>query len=252
VAKVRADQLLVDLDLAPSRARASAMILAGSVFVQDARIDKAGTLLPADAQLTVKSTHNPYVSRGGLKLAGALQSFALAPAGLRCLDVGASTGGFTDCLLQAGAASVIAVDVGYGQLAHKLRTDPRVDVRERTNARTLTAEAIGGGVDLTVVDASFIGLEKLVDSIAQCTRFGGALLALVKPQFQVGKAEAQRMQGVVRDDAVRARVFDEVRLALEAAEFDVLGFADCVIEGPKGNREAFVHARRRASSTVSR
>jgi 23S rRNA (cytidine1920-2'-O)/16S rRNA (cytidine1409-2'-O)-methyltransferase len=247
VAKVRADQLLVDLALAPSRARASAMILAGSVFVHDARIDKAGTLLPADARLTVKSTHNPYVSRGGLKLAGALQSFALVPAGFRCLDVGASTGGFTDCLLQAGAASVIAVDVGYGQLAHKLRTDPRVDVRERTNARTLTADSIGGGVDLTVVDASFIGLEKLAHSLALCTRIGGALLALVKPQFQVGKAEAQRMQGVVRDDAVRARVFDEVRLALEAAEFDVLGLVDCVIEGPKGNREAFVHARRRAS-----
>jgi 23S rRNA (cytidine1920-2'-O)/16S rRNA (cytidine1409-2'-O)-methyltransferase len=247
VAKIRADQLLVDQGLAPSRARAAAMILGGTVFVQDARIDKAGALLQDDATLLVKSTHNPYVSRGGLKLAGALQGFAIDVRGKRCLDVGASTGGFTDCLLQAGAAAVIAVDVGYGQLAHKLRGDPRVEVRERTNARALTGEAIGGPVDLTVVDASFIGLEKLAQSLALCTRSGGELVALIKPQFQVGKAEAQRMQGVVRDEAVRARVFEEVGRALEGVGFDVCGVQDCVIEGPKGNREAFVRAVRRVS-----
>src|SRR5262245_44576147 len=153
--KVRADQLLVQKDLAPSRARAQALILAGKVYVGETRVDKAGTLLSEDATLSVRGEDHPYVSRGGVKLAGALDQLGGDPGGKRCLDLGASTGGFTDCLLQRGAATVVAVDVGYGQLAHRLRIDPRVTVLERTNAKTLEPVTIGGPCDLVVVDASF-------------------------------------------------------------------------------------------------
>jgi len=244
--KVRADQLLVARGLAPTRARAQAQILAGAVYSGDARIDKPGTALPEDAPLTVRGAEHPYVSRGGVKLEGALDAFAMDVRDLACLDLGASTGGFTDCLLQRGARRVVAVDVGYGQLAHKLRTDPRVRVMERTNGRTLTAEAIGGAVDLTVVDASFIGLDRLLEAIARCTRGGGDLVALVKPQFEVGREEASRAKGVIRDPEVRARAIEGALRDVSAAGFDVLASADCVIPGPKGNLEAFVRARRRA------
>ena len=186
----------------------------------------------------------PYVSRGGVKLAGALDAFGVDPSGLRALDVGASTGGFTDCLLQRGAREVVAVDVGYGQLAHKLRIDPRVVVMERTNARSLTPESIGGEVDLTVVDASFIGLDKLIGAIRDCTRAGGELVALIKPQFEVGRTEASRSKGVIRDEAVREKAIVGALDGVAAAGFAVIAHSDCVIPGPKGNREAFVHARR--------
>jgi 23S rRNA (cytidine1920-2'-O)/16S rRNA (cytidine1409-2'-O)-methyltransferase len=243
--KVRADQLLVARGLAPTRSRAQAIILAGKVYVGETRIDKAGTTLADDAEIVVRGEDHAYVSRGGVKLAGALDAFRVEPRGRRCLDVGASTGGFTDCLLQRGAARVVAVDVGYGQLAHSLRTDPRVVVMERTNAKTLTADQIGGAADLTVVDASFIGLGKLIDAIARCTRGGGELVALVKPQFEVGREEASRGRGVIKDPEVRARAIADAIAATESAGFEVLGSADSVIEGPKGNVEAFVHARRR-------
>jgi 23S rRNA (cytidine1920-2'-O)/16S rRNA (cytidine1409-2'-O)-methyltransferase len=244
-AKIRLDQLLVARGLAPSRARAQAMILAGSVLAKGARLDKAGALVAEDIELDVRGAEHPFVSRGGVKLAGALDAFALDVHGLRCIDVGASTGGFTDCLLQRGAAHVVAVDVGYGQLAHKLRTDPRVTVMERTNARTLQAADIGGAVDLAVVDASFIGLGKLADALARCTRGGGELVALVKPQFEAGREEVSRGKGVVKDPAARARAIALAVDALRDAGFDVVAEADAVIEGPKGNREAFVRARRR-------
>ena len=159
--KVRLDSLLVERKLADSRARAQAFILTGNVYVAGHRVDKAGVLVPADASVEMRVPDHPYVSRGGAKLAGALDTFALSVQGLSCLDVGASTGGFTDCLLQRGAASVVAVDVGYGQLAHKLRVDPRVALHERTNARNLEPAQIGGPVDLSVVDASFISLRTL-------------------------------------------------------------------------------------------
>jgi 23S rRNA (cytidine1920-2'-O)/16S rRNA (cytidine1409-2'-O)-methyltransferase len=219
------------------------MVLAGEVFVGGARVDKAGALVDPGASVEVRATVQPYVSRGGAKLAGALDAFALEVAGRRCLDLGASTGGFTDCLLQRGAAHVVAVDVGYGQLAHKLRVDPRVTVMERTNARTLHPEAIGGRADLTVVDASFIGVAKLMPAIARCTRPLGDLVALVKPQFEVGRVEASRGRGVVRDEAVRAEAIAAAEQAVAAAGFDVLARSDSVLHGPKGNREAFVHAR---------
>jgi 23S rRNA (cytidine1920-2'-O)/16S rRNA (cytidine1409-2'-O)-methyltransferase len=192
----------------------------------------------------VRGPDHPYVSRGGVKLSGALEAFGVDVRGLRCLDIGASTGGFTDCLLQRGAAQVVAVDVGYGQLAHKLRTDDRVVVRERTNARTLTAEAIGGVVDLTVVDASFIGLGHLTPAIARCTRAGGLLVAMVKPQFEVGHEEASRGRGVVRDEGVRSEAIERALQAIGNAGFIVTQTSDSVLCGPRGNREAFVRAER--------
>jgi 23S rRNA (cytidine1920-2'-O)/16S rRNA (cytidine1409-2'-O)-methyltransferase len=242
--KQRLDNLLVSRGLAPSRARAQAFVLAGEVFVAGQRIDKAGALVPEDAAIEVRGPDHAYVSRGGVKLAGALDAFALDVRGLRCLDLGASTGGFTDCLLQRGAARVTAVDVGYGQLAHKLRVDSRVAVMERTNARSLTPEAIGGAADLTVVDASFIGLEKLMPAITACTRDGGTLVALVKPQFEVGREQASRGKGVIRDETVRSEAIGRAASAVARSGFTIVAQCDSALPGPKGNREAFVHARR--------
>jgi 23S rRNA (cytidine1920-2'-O)/16S rRNA (cytidine1409-2'-O)-methyltransferase len=244
MAKVRIDQLLVTRELAPTRARAQALVMAGIVYVEGTRIDKAGTTVPEDAEIDVRGGDHPYVSRGGVKLAGALDAFKVDPKNRTCLDLGASTGGFTDCLLMRGATKVVAVDVGYGQLAHKLRVDPRVVVMERTNARTLTADQIGGAVDLTVVDASFIGLALLLDAIAACTKVGGEIVALVKPQFEVGREEANRTKGVIREDGPRNEAISRVRDEMISRKLEVLGQSDCVIEGPKGNREAFLYARR--------
>jgi 23S rRNA (cytidine1920-2'-O)/16S rRNA (cytidine1409-2'-O)-methyltransferase len=243
---MRIDQLLVTRGLAPTRARAQALVLAGEVFVDGARVDKAGALVPEEAVAVVRGKDHPYVSRGGVKLAGALDAFALDVRGLCCLDLGASTGGFTDCLLQRGAAHVVAVDVGYGQLAQKLRADPRVTSMERTNARNLTAADVGGAVDLTVVDASFIGLAKLLPAVVRCTRPGGEVLALVKPQFEVGREHASRGKGVVRDEALRADAVARALESLGAVGFEVLGQHDSVLAGPKGNREVFVRGRRGA------
>ncbi len=242
--KARLDQLVVDRGLAESRTRAQALVLAGRVLVDGKRVDKAGSLVLQSAEITLKGETLPYVSRGGVKLAGAIDGFSVQITGLRCLDVGASTGGFTDCLLQRGARSVAAVDVGYGQLASKLRSDPRVLVRERTNARSLTPEDIGGVVDLTVVDASFIGLGKLLPAIARCTRHGGQLLALVKPQFEVGREEASKTKGVVKDPALRARAIERVATEVRDAGFRVLGERDSTLAGPSGNVEAFIWAER--------
>ncbi|HZU82233.1 MAG TPA: TlyA family RNA methyltransferase [Polyangiaceae bacterium] len=244
MAKVRLDQLLLARGLAPSRERAQAVILAGEVLVEKQRVDKAGALVDAGALVEVRAPDHPYVSRGGVKLAGALDAFGLDVRGSRCLDLGASTGGFTDCLLQRGAARVVAVDVGYGQLAHRLRVDPRVVVMERTNARSLTAAAIGGEVDLTVVDASFIGVAKLMPAVARCTRQEGELVALVKPQFEVGREHASRSKGVVRDEALRRDAVAGAIESIRAAGFDVLAQRDSTLPGPKGNREVFVRARR--------
>lgn len=244
VAKVRIDQLLVSRGLAESRTRAQALLMAGVVTVDGQRVDKAGALVKEEADVAVKGTDHKYVSRGGLKLEGALDTFAIDVTGKRCLDLGASTGGFTDCLLQRGATSVAAVDVGYGQLAQKLRDDPRVLVLERTNAKTLAPETIGGAADLTVVDASFIGLGKLVEGIVRNTREGGELVALVKPQFEVGREEASKGRGVVRDPEVRAKAIASAVADVASAGFTILGTCDCVIRGPKGNLEAFVWAKR--------
>jgi 23S rRNA (cytidine1920-2'-O)/16S rRNA (cytidine1409-2'-O)-methyltransferase len=242
--RIRADLLMLERGLAESRAKAQALILSGAVLSGTRRIDKAGELLPADAPLTTKERPR-FVSRGGEKLDGAIEKFALDVQGLVCADVGASTGGFTDCLLQRGAARVFAIDVGHGQLDERLRNDPRVTVMERTNARHLTPATLGEPVELVVVDASFIGLEKLIPALVAILAFGGRLLALVKPQFEVGREEATRARGVIRDDALRLEAVERVKGALGEAGFDVLADADSVLPGPKGNLERFVLAVRR-------
>ncbi len=244
MAKKRADQLLFERGLAVSRARAQALILAGKVHTSERRIEKAGELLDEAKELVVRGEDHAFVSRGGVKLEGALVHFALEVTGLRCLDVGASTGGFTDCLLQRGAREVVAVDVGYGQLAQKLRDDARVVVMERTNAKAMTPESIGGAVDLTVVDASFIGLAQLLPAIASCTKPGGKLVGLIKPQFEVGREVASKARGVIRDEKARRDAIESVLSDTAGAKFRVLGDVDCVIAGPKGNLEAFVFAER--------
>jgi len=241
--KQRADLLLVAKGLAPTRARAQAMLLAGRVYWGERRIDKSGMLLPEDAALELRSIDR-YVSRGGLKLESALLALRLDVRLATCLDIGASTGGFSDCLLQHGAAIVYAVDVGQGQLADKLRADRRVVVRERVNARYLTRADFDDPIDLVVVDASFIGIEKLLPAIRDILDVGGRLLALVKPQFQAGRDEARRARGVIRDPRVRAAAIASARARIAEAGFDLLGECDSAIAGPKGNIEHFVLARR--------
>jgi 23S rRNA (cytidine1920-2'-O)/16S rRNA (cytidine1409-2'-O)-methyltransferase len=244
--RLRADVLLVERGLAPSRAAAQAMILAGEVHTPSARVEKPGALLPADAALTVRGAPR-FVSRGGDKLDGALAALAaegLDVRGLRCADVGASTGGFTDCLLQRGAARVVAIDVGKGQLAHRLREDARVTVLEGTNARDLDAGDLPFSIDLVVVDASFIGLGALAPALFRIARPGGQLVALVKPQFEAGRAAARRGRGVIRDEPTRLAAIASARAALAAAGFDVIAEIDSPLRGPKGNLERFVWARR--------
>ena len=221
--------------------------MAGAVSSSGRRVDKVGTMLDADAPLDVVARSSRFVSRGGDKLEHALSdpAFAgVAVTGATAADIGASTGGFTDCLLSRGAAKVYAIDVGYGQLAASLRADPRVVVRERTNARDLTVADFAEPIDLVVVDASFIGLDKLLPAIARILRPGGALVALIKPQFEAGKDAASRGRGVIRDPEIRARAIDGVRRAVIAANFVIRGEADSAVHGPKGNVEHFLYATR--------
>ncbi|HZF47878.1 MAG TPA: TlyA family RNA methyltransferase [Polyangiaceae bacterium] len=243
---IRADALLVERGLASSRAQAQALVMAGKVTSGPKRVDKPGALLAPDAELTVAAGPR-FVSRGGDKLDHALDAFAqhgLDVKNLVCLDVGASTGGFTDCLLQRGAAKVIAVDVGYGQLAQKLRDDPRVESRERVNARDLGPADFSEPIDVVVVDASFIGIGKLIGAIARVIRPGGSLVALIKPQFEAGREAASRGRGVIRDEATRLAAIAAARAAVEEAGFAVVAEADSEVKGPKGNVERFLFARR--------
>jgi 23S rRNA (cytidine1920-2'-O)/16S rRNA (cytidine1409-2'-O)-methyltransferase len=239
---MRVDRLLVERGLVPSRERAQRLIMAGAVLVADRPVTKPGAMVPDDAPVRLREADSPYVSRGGEKLAGALEAFGLEVGGCVALDVGASTGGFTDCLLQRGARRVYAVDVGYGQLAWRLRQDPRVVLRERTNARTLDAGALPEVVDLAVVDVSFISLALVLPGVAACLRAGGTIVALVKPQFEVGRGRVER-GGVVRDPSARAAAVAAVRRAAEAIPLEVLGESESVLPGPKGNREVFLHMR---------
>jgi len=233
----RADLALVERGLAPSRARAQALILAGRVFSGEKRVDKAGDSIAADAPLDVRGGDHPWVSRGGLKLAHALAHFALDPSGRICLDVGASTGGFTDVLLAGGAARVYAVDVGHGQLAWKLRNDPRVVVLERTNARNLTADLVPERPAAIVCDASFIGLATVLAVPLMLAAPAAWLVALVKPQFEVGKGRVGK-GGVVRDPALHEEVCTRARDWLAAQPgWRVLGLTESPITGPEGNRE---------------
>ncbi|MCK6449605.1 MAG: TlyA family RNA methyltransferase [Alphaproteobacteria bacterium] len=245
--KRRLDHLLVERGLADSRSRAQAVIMAGLVTVGGKRADKAGALVAADAAIAVKGKEHPYVSRGGLKLAAALDRFAIDPKGLVCLDIGASTGGFTDVLLRRGATRVYAVDVGHGQLAWSLRGDPRVVVLERTNARRLTRDQVPEAPGLIVCDASFIGLETVLPASLALAAPGAVVIALIKPQFEVGPGKVGK-GGIVRDPELHRQVCDRISAWLGAQPgWSVLGVAPSPIEGADGNREFLIAARRAAT-----
>ncbi|MHB1204866.1 MAG: TlyA family RNA methyltransferase [Rhodospirillaceae bacterium] len=240
-AKSRLDQALVDRGLAESRTKAQALIMAGLVFAGETRLTSAGGKIAADVELTVKGQPHPWVSRGGMKLAHGLAHFGLSPEGRICVDVGASTGGFTDVLLTHGALKVYAVDVGYGQLAHKLRTDPRVVVLERTNARALDAALIPDPIDVVVCDASFIGLRTVLPAALALAKPNAWLIALIKPQFEVGKDRVGK-NGVVRDPALHEEVCCTTESWLGDQGWKVLGITPSPITGPAGNVEFLIGA----------
>jgi 23S rRNA (cytidine1920-2'-O)/16S rRNA (cytidine1409-2'-O)-methyltransferase len=240
--KRRADQLVVDRGLAESRAKAQALILAGVVFAGDRRIDKAGEALAETADIEVRGRDHPWVSRGGLKLAHALDHFDIDVTGLVALDIGSSTGGFVDVLLAHGALRVHAVDVGRGQLAWKLRQDPRVVVREGVNARYLTADEIGDPVDLVTCDASFIGLATVLPAALALAKPSAQLVALIKPQFEAGPGAVGK-GGVVRDPEVHRAVCDAAAAWVTSQGWEVVGITDSPITGPAGNKEFLLYAR---------
>jgi 23S rRNA (cytidine1920-2'-O)/16S rRNA (cytidine1409-2'-O)-methyltransferase len=239
--KLRADLVLVAQGLAESRTRAQALILAGNVFLGDRRVSKAGDLIAEDAALTIKGRDHPWVSRGGVKLAHGLDRFGFDVTGAIGLDVGSSTGGFTDVLLTRGAARVYAIDVGTNQLAWKLRSDPRVVVHEQTNARTLSTEIVPEAVDIIVCDASFIALSKVLDAALELARPGAMLVALVKPQFEAGRGEVGK-GGVVRAPLVHQRVCDEAAAWIASRGWAVVGIETSPITGPEGNVEFLLAA----------
>jgi 23S rRNA (cytidine1920-2'-O)/16S rRNA (cytidine1409-2'-O)-methyltransferase len=242
VEKIRLDQLLMDRGLVESRTKAQAVIMAGLVFSGEQRLDTAGAKVSAELPITLRGQQHPWVSRGGLKLAHGLDHFKFDPTGRTCLDVGASTGGFTDVLLTNGAAKVYAVDVGYGQLAYKLRVDPRVVVLERTNARNLEATQIPDPVGAVVCDASFIGLRTVLPAALSLATSGAWLIALIKPQFEVGKERVGK-KGVVRDPALHQEVCDTISHWLnEQHDWTVAGISPSPITGPEGNVEFLIGA----------
>jgi len=238
--KIRLDQLLLKQGLAPTLKKAQALIAAGQVLANDRPADKVGSLFAEDTKIRLKGKTCPYVSRGGLKLAAGLEYFQLDPSGFICADIGASTGGFTDCLLQHGAARVYAIDVGYGQLAWKLRQDPRVMIMERTNARNLQAADLGEPLNLAVIDASFISLKTLLPPLLALFSGPIRVLALIKPQFEVGKGRLAT-GGVVRDSDLHEKVVDEIREFADGLGLIPVGVCPSPILGPKGNREFLIY-----------
>jgi len=242
--KVRLDELLVLRGMAENRSRAKALILSGTVFRGVERLDKAGTPIEESAEITVKEKEHPYVSRGGMKLAAALEYFKIDVKGKRALDIGASTGGFTDCLLQNGAESVLALEVGKGQLDWKLRNDERVKVVEKFNARELSPEAIGEMFDVVVIDVSFISLELVLGPAQSVTLPGGIIIALLKPQFEAGRAEADRGRGVIKDKAVREKAVAKIAAHGSELGLESLGRMESPVKGAKGNVEYLLAFRR--------
>lgn len=240
--KIRLDQLIVDRGLAESKTRAQALVMAGHVFVGDVKAQKPGQQIAEDADVSIKGSDHPWVSRGGIKLAHALESFDINVQGTVAIDVGSSTGGFTDVLLTNGASRVYAVDSGTNQLAWKLRQDPRVIVHEQTSARIVTDAHIPEPVDIIVCDASFIGLSKVLERPLSFARPGAQLVALIKPQFEAGRDEVGK-GGVVRDPKVHQRVCDEVKLWLVEKGWTVHGLTTSPITGPQGNVEFLVWAQ---------
>jgi 23S rRNA (cytidine1920-2'-O)/16S rRNA (cytidine1409-2'-O)-methyltransferase len=244
-AAARLDTVLVSRGLVATRERARALILAGQVRVNGQAATKAGTAVADDAEITLAVRDHPYVGRGGLKLAHALDAFAVVPAGVTALDIGASTGGFTDVLLQRGAAKVVALDVGHGQLDWKIRNDPRVVVLERLNARTLTAAQLpeeARTFALVTIDVSFISLRQILPVLPPLLTGGADVIALVKPQFEAGRDEVGK-GGIVRDDAVHRRVVEEVTAAASDLGFSRLAVVESPITGMEGNREFLMHLR---------
>jgi len=238
----RLDVLLVERGLVDTRARARALIMAGSVFVAGERVDKAGAIVKADAEIVLKGETLKYVSRGGLKLEAALDAFGVDVTGMTAVDIGSSTGGFTDCLLQRGASKVYAIDAGRGQLDWKLRNDPRVVSMEKFNARYLTPEDIGGEpAGIAVVDVSFISLTKIIPPAAGILAPGGVLIALIKPQFEVGKGEVGK-GGIVRDEAKRREVVDKITAFVSGLGLEVRGVVESPITGADGNVEYLICA----------
>lgn len=243
-AKLRLDQLLVDRGLAETRTKAQAVILAGQVFSGERRLDKPGQPVAADTEITLRGAPHPWVSRGALKLVGALDHFGLDVAGRVAIDVGSSTGGFTEVLLARGAAKVYAVDVGKGQLAWALRNDPRVAVMEGVNARHLTAESFAEPFDMVVCDASFIGLATVLPAVLNLARPGALLVALIKPQFEVGKGRVGK-GGIVREPELHAEVCQRIQAWLaDEMKWTVIGLTDSPITGQDGNREFLIAARK--------
>lgn len=236
--KERIDKLLADRGFADSRAKAQAMVMAGVVLVDERRIEKASEMIGPDAVIRIKgeSAESRFVGRGGLKLEAALQHFEIVPSGFRCLDVGSSTGGFTDCLLQYRAASVVALDVGTNQLVWKLRSDPRVEVRENTNARSLTPADFTAPFDLIVVDVSFISVTKFLSNLRELLAPDGRLIVLIKPQFEVGKGEVGK-GGIVRESEKHEAVVEKINAAAEDVGLKVVGVIDSPILGAEGNKE---------------
>jgi 23S rRNA (cytidine1920-2'-O)/16S rRNA (cytidine1409-2'-O)-methyltransferase len=251
MAKERVDKLLVDRGLVESRAKAQALIMAGLVYVGTQRIDKAGQMLAADCDLLLKGQEHPWVSRGGMKLAKALDYFAIDPSSLVAADIGASTGGFTDVLLSHDAARIYAVDVGHGQLAWKLRNEPRVTVLEKTNARHLTTAEIPEALDLVVCDASFIGLQTVLPAALALTKPTALAVALIKPQFEVGPGQVGK-GGVVRDESLHQAVVERITAWFNGLPgWSVIGVTESPILGPEGNKEFLIAARRSPAAAAS-
>lgn len=241
IKKVRLDKLLVDKNICPTRERARALIMSGAVLVGETRTDKAGALVSPDADIRIEGEDNPYVSRGGLKLKGALQGFGIDVGDLVILDVGASTGGFTDCLLQEGARKVYALDVGYGQLAWKLRIDERVVCIERTNIRYFEGVGIEDTIDMATIDTSFISLKIVLPAVLKLIKKNNAIiLALIKPQFEAGRGEVEK-HGVVRNPDVHKKIIEEIKEFCMGVGLSVIGVCESPLMGPKGNREFFIY-----------
>jgi 23S rRNA (cytidine1920-2'-O)/16S rRNA (cytidine1409-2'-O)-methyltransferase len=241
--KERLDKLLVEKGMVQSRERARALIMEGKVATDGQTIEKPGTLVKVDAHLQIQGEDHPYVSRGGLKLEGALKALKFDLEGKVVIDVGASTGGFTDCVLQKGAKKVYAIDVGYGQLAWKLQKDPRVINLERRNIRYLKREEVPEEADLILVDTSFISIEKFLSHLVQFLKEGGDLLCLIKPQFEVGKGEVGR-GGVVKDSSLHQKVVDRVSQFSRGLGLTVRGIIESPLLGPKGNKEFFIRLKK--------
>jgi len=240
--KVRIDRLILDRGFVESREKGQAIILAGNVLVNGQKVEKAGALVPEDADIRILGEPMPYVSRGGLKLEAALREFKITVTGRTAIDVGASTGGFTDCLLQHGCRKVYAVDVGYGQLAWKLRQDPRVISIERTNIREINPALIPELLDISVIDASFISLEKIIPSVLKLLARDGEIIALIKPQFEVGKGQVGK-GGIVRNETARKAVVERIVEFVHELGLEVKGVMPSPITGQDGNVEYLLHAK---------